>query len=97
MLAVAQELLSEANQVRILVQGVEETPKVRVGMARGTAYSALVGMKLTSHSYFGQAVRDAVRFAEIPSVGVRVSQCRGLTLDVSGTVLRSRARQGAWL
>jgi len=41
--------------------GKEEAPRIRIGLAGGTSYSSLVGLKLPNYSYFGPAVREAVQ------------------------------------
>lgn len=55
---IANKMMAEAQKIKVVVEGKEEPLRLRMGIARGKAYSAMVGMKLAYYTYFGQAVRE---------------------------------------
>eukprot|EP00961_Rhodomonas_salina_P000589 8479-Rhodomonas_salina.1 len=54
MMRIARRLLTSVSSIRVSLRGREEPLRIKMGIARGQAYSALVGVKMTYFTFFGQ-------------------------------------------
>lgn len=59
MVQMASDILKQSASINVSTEGSSAAPEIRIGIGAGPAYSALVGVHMSTFTYFGQAVRQA--------------------------------------